>query len=159
MRKSFRFGMVRLLALLVLVVSLSGCGLSKVKDMSITSCGFKYLVPTSTRSVDAVLLLGVDNPALQLTLSDVEGTIDQGDRALATFTTGEITLAARTEQVYELPCTVTLADGVSFLDVLSLAARRSLSGITADINLYVKLKSGAGMPLQFKDVDLSSLSM
>lgn len=135
-----------------------GCTLAKVRDISITSVGVKYLVPTSTRSVDAVLRLGVNNPSIPFTVHDLDGLIRQGDKLWATFTSTGTDIQGQSEQVYELPCTIVLADGVSFLDVLALAARRQLDGITADINLPVEVKRGVGTTLHFKDIDLTQLS-
>ena len=61
-------------------------------------------------------------------------------------------------QVYELPCTVVLADKVSLLDLLAIAAKRSLDGMTADVKLHVKLRNGAGTTLTFNGLDLSSFN-
>ena len=38
-----------------------GCGVSKIKDIKLVSAGVKYIIPTSLRTFDAVLELGVDN--------------------------------------------------------------------------------------------------
>ncbi len=144
--------------LAVTVLLAGGCTLSRIKDISITSVGVKYLVPTSTRSVDAVLRLGVNNPAMPFTVHDLEGLIHQEDKPIAIFTSAGTSIEGKTEQVYELPCTITLAEGVSFLDVLAIAARRSLKGLTADLDLPVITKSGVGTTLHFKDIDLTQLS-
>jgi hypothetical protein len=146
------------LALAAAALLAGGCTLAKVKDISITSVGVKYLVPTSLRSVDAVLLLGVNNPSIPFTVYNLEGLIHQEDKPLATLTSPGASVEGKSAQVYELPCTITLADGVSFLDVLAIAARRSLEGITADIDLPVTLNNGMGTTLHFKDVDLTQLS-
>lgn len=146
------------LSLAVTALLAGGCALLKAKDISITSVGVKYLVPTSTRSVDAVLKLGVNNPSVPFTAHDLQGLIHQEDKALATLTSPGASVEGKTEKVYELPCTITLADGVSFLDILAIAARRSLEGITADIDLPVTLTNGMGTTLHFKDIELSQLS-
>lgn len=146
---------VHVLVLAAVVLLAGGCGISKIKDLSVTSVGVKYLVPTSARSLDAVLLLGLDNPSVTFTLSDVEGTVKYFDRELASFTTGELPVQARSVQVYELPCSATLADRVSFLDLLALGSKKSLDGMTVDIKLHVKLKGGAGKTLTFDRIDLS----
>ena len=151
-----KYGLLCLLVAAALAVS--GCGLTKIKDLSVTSVGVKYLVPTSSRSMDAVLLLGLDNPSITFTVQDVRGTVKYYDREMVHFTAGELPVQARSVQVYELPCTALLADQVSLLDLLALAAKRSMEGLTVDVKLYVKLKSGAGTTLTFKDLDLASFS-
>ena len=139
-------------------VAVSGCDIAKIKDLSVTSVGGKYLVPTSSRSMDAVLLLGLDNPSITFTVQDVQGVVKYYDREMVHFTAGELPVQARSVQVYELPCTAVMADQVSLLDLLAIAAKRSMDGMTADVTLRVELKSGAGKTLRFRNLDLSSFS-
>ena len=152
----------RKIGLLCLVVAaalaVTGCGIAKIRELRVTSVGVKYLVPTSSRSMDAVLLLGLDNPSVSFTVQDVSGTVRYYDREMVHFTAGELPVQARSAQVYELPCTAILADKVSLLDLLALGAKRSMDGMTVDVKLRVKLKSGAGKTLTFKNIDLSSFS-
>ena len=152
----------RKIGLLCLVVAaalaVTGCGIAKIRELRVTSVGVKYLVPTSSRSMDAVLLLGLDNPSVTFTVQDVSGTVRYYDREMVHFTAGELPVQARSAQVYELPCTAILADKVSLLDLLALGAKRSMDGMTVDVKLRVKLKSGAGKTLTFKNIDLSSFS-
>jgi len=150
-----------LLAVAVAAAALlaAGCGVSRIKDIRLDSAGVKYIVPTSARSLDAVLLLSIENPAMSFTVSNVEGAVRQEDKVLVTFTAGPLPLEGKTTRVYELPCTATLADGVSYLDLLVIAARRSLDGLKADVNLYAATKNGVlGAPLSFKDIDLAQFS-
>ena len=153
---------IRKIGLLCLVVAaalaVTGCGIAKIRELRVTSVGVKYLVPTSSRSMDAVLLLGLDNPSVTFTVQDVSGTVRYYDREMVHFTAGELPVQARSVQVYELPCTAILADKVSLLDLLALGAKRSMDGMTVDVKLRVKLKSGAGKTLTFKNIDLSSFS-
>ena len=102
--------------LLTVFVAVTGCDVTKIKDLTVTSVGVKYIVPTSSRSMDAVLLLGLDNPSISFTVQDVSGVVKHYDRELAHFTAGELPVQARSAQVYELPCTAVLSDKVSLLD-------------------------------------------
>ena len=144
--------------LLAVLLGLWGCDVAKIKDLSVTSVGVKYLVPTSTRSMDAVLLLGLDNPSISFTVQDVSGVVKHYDREIARFTAGELPVQARSVQVYELPCTAVLSDNVSLLDLLAIAARRSMEGLTADVKLRVSLRGGKGTVLTFNGIDLSQFS-
>ncbi|MBO5562412.1 MAG: hypothetical protein J5939_01690 [Bacteroidales bacterium] len=146
------------LALCLSAILAGGCGVSKLKDLSVSSVGVKYIVPTSSRSLDAVLLLGLDNPSISFTVKNTEGTVKYYDREMIRFTTGELPVQERSEQVYELPCTAVLSDKVSFLDLLAMAAKRSMDGMTVDIKLHVKLKSGVGTTLSFDGIDLAQFT-
>ena len=147
-----------LVAIAAAIVLLLAGGCSKIKEIQVTSVGVKYITPVSARSVEGVLLLGIDNPAMSFTVSDVDGVLRYYDRVMGSFTAGTVPVMARTSQVYELPCTATLAEGVSFLDVMAIAAKRSLDGMTADVTLNIKLGNGKGKgtKLKFKKIDLSS---
>lgn len=141
-------------------ISVGSCYLAKIKDLSINSFGIKYLVPTSARQLDGVLLLGVDNPSISFTLSELDGVIKADGRPMVTVTATELPVQKRSVQVYEVPCTITLVDGVSILDVLKVIATRSstLEGLTADATLHVQLRSGIGKTLTFNELDLSQFS-
>ena len=147
------------LLLATLLAVLPGCsGVQKIKDIQVKSVGVKYITPTSQRSAEGVLLLEIDNPAMGFTLSDVDGTIKLENREMARFTAGELPLQARSIQVYELPCTATLSESVSLLEVLTLLSRRSLEGFTADVRLHAQLRNGMGKTLEFKDLDIEKLA-
>ena len=145
-------------ALVAAVLAVSECSVAKIKDLKVTSVGVKYLVPTSSRSMDAVLLLGLDNPSITFTVDDIRGVVKYYDREMVHFTAGELPVQGKSVQVYELPCTAVLADKVSLLDLLAIAAKRSLDGMTADVKLHVKLRNGAGTTLTFNGLDLSSFN-
>ena len=151
--------MLWILILTLMLSVLSGCsGVRKMKDIKITSVGVKYFVPTSMRSGEGVLTLGIDNPAMDFTISDVDGVVRRGERPLGYLTAGELNLRANTSEIYELPCTATLAEGVSVVEILTLASQKDLDGLTADINLRLTLPNGMGKTLSFNDLDLKKLA-
>lgn len=136
------------------------CGISKVKEIAITSVGIAYIVPTSTRSVDAKLMLGIDNPARKFAVHDISGTIRYQGKDIAHFITGGMELEGQSSQVYALPCTVSLADGVSVLEVLVIASKGSLTGLTADVDIQAALRKNGVLraPYHFKDLDISQFT-
>ena len=135
------------------------CGVSQIKNIKLVSAGVKYIIPTSTKSFDAMLELGIDNPAMEFNVSEVDGVIYVDAVPFATFTAGELVVGARKSLLYELPCTITLEPDISLLDVLKLSMRRSLDGIKADINLNVSSKNGRlSVPLNYKNMDFSEFS-
>lgn len=142
---------------LVAAFLLCSCGLSKVKDISVTSVGVAYIVPTSARSVDAKLLIGINNPARSFAVEDVSGVIRYMDKPIAHFVSGPLELEGKAEQTYELPCTVVLDEGVSILEVLLIAAKGSLEGLKADVDIQGALKKNGVLraPLSFRDLDIS----
>lgn len=146
------------LALVAGLLAVSGCAVTKIREIRLTNVGVKYIVPTSSRSLDAVLLLGIDNPSISFTAQDVSGVVKQYGRELGKFSAGQLPVQAKSVQVYELPCTVALSEKVSLLDLLAIAAHRSMEGLTADVKLRVSLKGGKGTVLTFNGIDLAQFS-
>jgi hypothetical protein len=156
-----KLGRILSLAVAVALTCLmaGGCGVSKIKDIKLVSAGVKYIIPTSMRSFDAVLTLGVDNPAITLSVDEVNGLIRVDDVPFASFTTGPIMVEGKKILLYELPCTITLEPGISLLNVLKLSTRSSLEGIDADINLKVDTKNGKlKTPISYKKINLAEFS-
>lgn len=141
------------LLLVVATVLASSCGVSKVKDIKVTSVDFKYITPTSARSLDAVLLLGVDNPAPAIKISALEGIVSYGDRQIVQVKAGELSLEKKSSQVYEVPCTASLVDGVSLLSLIPVFSG-SPDALKADVRLHVALKNGPGTDLVFNDLKI-----
>ena len=148
----------RFCLLFAVLFAISGCAVTKIREIRVTSVGVKYIVPTSTRSLDGVLLLGIDNPSISFTAQDVQGVVKSYGREIAHFTAGQLPVQARSAQVYELPCTATLLDRVSLLDLLAIASKRSLEGMTVDVKLRLSLKGGKGTTLTFNGLDLAQFS-
>lgn len=79
-----------ILALAAALFVLAGCGISRIGQIEVTSVGIKYVVPTSTKSVDTKLRLGIYNPSVNFTVSDVEGTVKYHGEDFGYLTAGRI---------------------------------------------------------------------
>lgn len=110
--------------------------------------------------MDAKLELGINNPAMGFAVQEVTGTVRYNEKELAHFMTGPLQLEGKSEQVYELPCTVTLAEGASLLDILIVASKGNLKGLKADVDVQAALKKNGVLraPFRFRDLDLHELS-
>ena len=147
-----------LIALLACAI-LSGCsGLSKVKDIKVTSCGLESYSLKGLRSVDAVLAVGIDNPTFAFKILNVSGTVKYKGEDFATYTADSVSVDKKCMKVYDVPCTATLDDGISLKRLMLIAKKGSLEGFTTDVTATVRLKSGAGTTLRFKDVDLNKMT-
>jgi len=152
--------LIRLVLVAVVAAGVSSCSLAKLRKLDISSFGIKYVVPSSANSLSGVLLLGVDNPSISFTVTGLDGVIMCDGKPLVYVTAGELPVQKKSIQVYELPCTVTLAENVSYVNVLATVGKRlpSLAGFTADADLHVKLKNGKGTTLKFRELDLSQFT-
>mgnify|MGYP003301098768 CR=1 FL=1 len=144
-----------ILAVMFTLLLFSGCG--RINDFKITSCSIASLSPSGLKGVKAVLKVGVLNPLMNLTVSDVQGVINNNGVEFANFSAGKLPIAKKCEKVYPLSCSGALSKNVGLADLLKLAAARDFSGMTMDISLKVKLKCGIGKTLRFKDIKISEL--
>lgn len=157
--KTFKSAIVGFLVTFLACAVLSGCsGLSKVKDIKVTSCGLESYSLKGLRSVDAVLAVGIDNPTFAFQVMDVSGTVKYNGEDFATFTADTVSVEKKCSKVYDLPCAATLNDGISLMKLMQIARKGTLEGFTTDVTATVKLKSGAGKTFRFKNIDLNKLS-
>lgn len=148
----------KVMVLAVICMAAASCGVSKVKDIKINSFDVKYVTPTSARSLDAVLLVGIHNPAMSIVISGLEGTVKYGGKEIAVVQAGTIPLEKKSDKIYEVPCTASLVDGVSLLSLFPIFAQQNPQDLSADVNLHVALKSGPGTDLVFNDLTIAKFS-
>lgn len=157
--KTFKRTIFGIFVALLACAVLSGCsGLSKVKDIKVTSCGLESYSLKGLRSVDAVLAVGIDNPTFAFKVMDVSGTVKYNGEDFATYTADTVSVEKKCSKVYDLPCSATLSDGVSLNQLMQIAKKGNLEGFTTDVTATVKLKSGAGKTFKFKNIDLNELA-
>ena len=137
------------------VFCLSGC--QEFKDIRVTSCSLVSLTPKGFRSADAVLALGVDNPAMPFRISDLKGEIVRDDVLAATFSAGTVSVEGRTQSVYYFPCSASIEENVSIMELAALAVSKDLTGYKLNIEFRVSPGNGKGRLMQFKDIEISDL--
>ena len=147
----------RIIALLVLCLFATGCrALRNVNKIAVTSVGIKSVAPTSSRSVEAILLLEIDNPSLSFTASDINGTLYYKGKIMGSFTGWTLQVIGRTKQVYELPCTARLAENISILEAMRILAIGNYEGATADVDTHLNIGK-LGKTLKFRNLDINEL--
>ncbi|MGN1231957.1 MAG: LEA type 2 family protein [Candidatus Cryptobacteroides sp.] len=114
------------------------CGCGKFNDIRITSAKLVSLTPSGLRAVNAVLEVGVDNPAMAFTVAYARGTVYYAGQPLLDYSAQPVTVKRRSSEVYEVNARGTLADGVSVLYILGLAGNIDLNRITVDIDATLK---------------------
>jgi len=144
-----------IISLMVIVMMVAGCG--KAKEINLTSCSVESVSLNGLRSVDASLLLGVDNPSVQFTLEDIEGILYYKGKAYINYTADTLKVEAKSNKVYPLDCTATLAEGVYIPDLLKAVNEYELKDLTTDIKAKVKLRGGISKELTFRDLPIDDI--
>ena len=151
-------GMRRLIILLAAVLTLSlAAGCSTDKGLNVTSCSVASVSPNGLRALKAVLKVGIVNPMSNLTISRIDGVINNNGRELATFNTGKIKIAKKSNKVYPLTCDGAIAKDVGLMDLLKLATSQDFSGMTVDLKVKVRLIFGISKTFKFNDIKVTDL--
>lgn len=101
----------------------------KLSSYEITGCHLDGL-----RSVVIDVNLGIDNPAGEFTLEDISGNIYHKDKLFAVFSSADLSVGKKCNNVYPVSLKATLDSGVSLMDVLSLAGSFDLAGMSMDLS-------------------------
>jgi len=146
---------LRIISIIIAVAVALSC--TKIDDIKVTSCGLESFKPHGFRSADAVLAIGIDNPAMAFKVSDLIGIVKYNGEPFAYYSAEELEVQKKSSKVYNLPCEAALAEGVSVTRLLPLLRGGSLEGYTTDIVANVSLKNGMGKQLTYKDLKLKDL--
>lgn len=141
-------------AALVLFLA-AGC--TTEKGLNVTSCSVSSVTPNGLRALKAVLKVGIVNPMSNLTISRIDGVINDSGRELANFTTGKIKVARKSDKVYPLTCEGAIAKDVGLMDLLKYATNQDFSGLTVDLNVKVRFMLGICKTFRFKDLKITDL--
>ena len=147
---------ISIFASVLLLAMIPSC--SKVKDIKITSVGLESFSPKGFRSADAVLAIGIDNPAMGFIITKVNGMLKYNGEDFATYSADSLSVDKKSVKVYDLPCSAELSESVGLRQVMALLKNGSLEGFTTDVEAHVTLKNGVGKTFKFKDLDLNKLS-
>lgn len=151
-------GMKRLLTILslVLVIFITGsCSMSR--SFQVTSCSVASISPSGLKGVKAVLNVGIINHLMGLTVTGIDGVINNNGEEFATFEAGKVSVPRRSEGVYPLNCSGAVSKGVGLTDLLKLAVKKDFSEMTVDMAIKVRLRCGLGKTIRIKDLKVTEL--
>lgn len=139
-----------------MVLILGSC--AKVKQVGVTSFELDSITPKGLRALTVKMSVGVHNPANEITLSEISGEAVVSGKVIGNVAMAPVVLTARKDSTYKVNADVTLAEGVSVLEVLALAKNKSaIENGTANIYAKAKLKGGPSKKIKMEDVPLKKL--
>lgn len=147
---------ISLLLTAVLVLFLTGCGgAGQIKNIKVTSMSLDSVMPAGLRAVTATVSVGVDNPAMQFTLEDIEGVLYHKGKELVGYTAEPVTVRRKSAETYPVSLTAQLTDGSSLFRLLGLVADHDPADFTTDIRATVRLRSGVKKHLDYKNIPIT----
>ena len=146
-----------ILALAALFV-LAGCAdIKRLKDLEVESVALENFKPRGFRGATLTLLVEVDNPGVQLSLSEISGEIEHSGKVLGKVAVDPFTLQGKKADKYRLNVELSLAEGVNILDLGVLLDKKSLEKMTVDASADVRIKKGKARTMKINDLPLKKL--
>lgn len=149
----------RYVFLLVLgMLSFSGCaGLRKIQDMEVKGFKVESVSPRGFKGAVLKASLELDNPAMEIALSEINGTLEHSGKVLGNVTVDPVVLHAKSVETYSINADMSLGEGASLLDLGKLLDKKTLEECTVDLQAVVKIGKKAPRPLRFEDVPVKKL--
>ena len=134
---------------------LSGC--QKIKDIRVTSTKITSLSISGLRGADIALEIGVDNPAQQISLSEIEGELKHSGKVLGRVAVAPVILKPKTQETYQIDAKVSIAEGATLRDLMMFTDFKKLAECTVDMSAVAKLKGAGKKKVSFKDIPMKEL--
>jgi len=141
--------------LAAMLVFLAGC--QKIKDIRITSAKITSLSVKGLKGADVSLAVGVFNPSVQISVSEIEGEVKHSGKIIGKLAMDPFTLQAKSAEIYHLRALVSLAEGAGLRDLAVLMDEEALNECLVDITVRPSLKSGLAKTITLKNIPLKKL--
>ena len=147
-----------ILILSAVIFFLTGCSsVNKVKEIQVTSLAIEKIAPAGLKSLDVYLAVGIDNPAFQIGLSEINGSLTHSGKVLGRLAMDPVTVFGKSAEIYHLKANVSLAEEAGLRDLMVLADPAKLSECMVNIAVRATLKNGMSLPIDLKDIPLKKL--
>jgi len=147
----------RLMILVVSVMALALAGCGKVKDITVTSLQLESIAPQGLKGIDVYMAVGIDNPAFQIGLEDIHGSLKHSGKVLGRVTMDPMALQRKSAEIYHVKAFLSLGEEARLRDLLMFTNIEKLYECTVDMSATPRLKSGLGAPITLKDIPLKKL--
>ena len=154
MMKKFS-GSLSVIILCILALCLSGC--SKVKDIKVTSMQVEDVKFRNFTSVNVFLAVGIDNPAFEVQLSEIQGSLKLSGKVLGRVAIDPFVLRGHSAEMYHLKALVSIEPGVSLTEIMQLLDSETLKKCMVDASARATVKGGLSTVLNFNDIPVKDL--
>ena len=141
--------------MLAFMLCMTGC--KGVKDIKVTSFELESISTKGLKSMDIFLKVGVDNPAKQVKISEIDGSLKHSGKVIGKLAVDPFILGAKTSDLYTLKANVSLAQGAGLKELMLLASPNGLDDCTVDFSAKAVYGKTAPMPIKMKDIPLKEL--
>ena len=152
-----RKGIIKLLiiTLSLMLPMLTGC--KKIKDIRVTSVQLEAISPEGLKGLNVFLAVGIDNPAFQIGLEDIHGTLKHSGKVLGRMAMDPIVVQARSAEIYHVKAFLSIGEDATLRDLIMLTDMEKLKECMIDVSAIPRLRSGLGAPITIKNIPLKKL--
>ena len=144
-----------LVVLSAMLLALGGC--KKIKEISVTSVKVEAIAPQGLQGINVFLAVGIDNPAMQISLENIQGALKHSGKVLGRVTMDPMVLQRKSAEIYHVKAFLSLGEDARLRDLLMFTNIEKLYECTVDVSATPRLKSGLGAPITLKDIPLKKL--
>lgn len=140
------------------LLMLAGCAdIKRLKDMEVESVSLENFRPRGLRGATVTLLVEVDNPGAQVSLSEISADVEHSGKVLGKVAVDPFTLQGKTTDTYRLEAELTLAEGVNVFELGKLLDKKALEKMTVDVSADVRIRKGKIRTMKINDLPVKKL--
>ena len=140
------------------LLMLAGCAdIKRLKDMEVESVSLENFRPRGLRGATVTLLVEVDNPGAQVSLSEISADVEHSGKVLGKVAVDPFTLQVKTTDTYRLEAELTLAEGVNVFELGKLLDKKALEKMTVDVSADVRIRKGKIRTMKINDLPVKKL--
>ena len=144
----------------VFAVMLTSTGCASIKDLRnirVSSSKVESFRISGLKTIDAAMSVTIDNPAKDISISDIHGIVERNGEIIGTFYAEPLTIEGRSESTLTVRGRLELAPDMSPLRIMSIINNSSPDAFTVTSNIKAKLGKGISKGLSFKRIPVSEL--
>ena len=144
--------------LIAAVLMLPGCAnLKKIREIKVNDVKVESIIPNGLKGVVLNMAVEVDNPASQMSLTDISASLEHSGKVLGRVVVDPFTLQGKSVDTYRLKADVTLGEGMSILELAKFADKAVLEESVVDFSAKVKIGKVSPKNIRLNDVPLKKL--
>ena len=147
----------RLLVIILSFVVLMFSGCKNVKDIRVVSAEIEKIALQGFTGLEVHVAVGIDNPAMQIGLEDIQGSIKHSGKVLGRMTVAPFTLKAKSAEIYHLKARLSIGEDATLRDLMKFTDIARLEECMIDVTATPRLKNGLGAPIKLHDIPLKKL--
>lgn len=127
------------------------------KDISVTSFRLVSLAPRGLSAMDALVDVGVHNPAMGFELSDVSGEVKIDGTTYIVLNADRLVVDRKSDKIYSLPVRASLPQGITLFHLFGKFSVVGPDRMSVDVAAKIAMRGGAGKTIRIKDIPVESL--